>query len=189
MSVEFASLRRRPQLPLKNLGDGRAALAPHTPQGLRHPQPKGVSRSAEVRWWPFGAVGAVAHGPLLGVDPGWWPPDRETVGVDPDLPVAVFDEAVVVAAHQDSVGQAGGAAGSPGFDVMSLGPGEWPVTAGEGAAAISEFEGAAESALEEASLVGDVHRAGVTVQDGGEDAGVAGPVPRSRGEIAVPSGE
>lgn len=54
-------------------------------------------------------------------------------------PVRVrFGQMVVEAAQQDAVLKAGFTAGPPGFAVVCLGFGRWPVAAGQGAAAVAQ---------------------------------------------------
>ena len=74
------------------------------------PAPR-VSRSAG-RSLPQ-PVQVVAAGSLVGVDPGGWDDLGVAVGGDPDLPVALVDQGVVMAAQAGAVDQAGGSAVDP----------------------------------------------------------------------------
>jgi hypothetical protein len=114
------------------------------------------------------SVVAVALGLLLGVDVFGWDEVGVPVGGDlSDLPGAVVDHPVVVAAQQYTVVQAGRAAVCPVGDVVAVAPAGWPVAAGEGAAAVAQDQGAAEGSGEQAALLADVEDLAGAAEDGG----------------------
>ena len=116
----------------------------------------------------------VAAGELFRVEPGRW--DELGVAVVAELhgPVAVVQVSVVVAAEEDGVGQAGGAAVGPVVDVVGVAPARWSVAAGERAAAVAEDEGASERPGDEAALSPDVEDLAGAAEDDGQQGGVAG---------------
>jgi hypothetical protein len=86
----------------------------------------------------------VALGTLMGIDVCGWKEFGVPVGrVDADLPVAVMNESVVVAAYEDGVVEGGGPAVGPVNDVVAGAPAGRPVAAGVGTSPIAEDQGAA----------------------------------------------
>ena len=60
--------------------------------------------------------------------------------VDVDCPAVFVDVSVVVAAQEHGVGQVGGATVQPGDEVVGVGVGGGPVTAGPAAATVTDCE-------------------------------------------------
>jgi len=120
-------------------------------------------------------VHGVEDGFSVGVYPGGWP-EPGAAGPDEDLPVAVFDVAVVVAAEQHSVVLVGAAAVDPAKDVMCLAPRKRTVTTWPGAAAVPYFEGGAGGAGEQPPGPAQVDHGPFLVKEAGEDLGVAAKV-------------
>jgi hypothetical protein len=60
----------------------------------------------------------VSSGCPVGVDPGWWQEFGESVVADADLPAAVVDDSMVMAAEQDQVVHVSGFAIGPVDDVV-----------------------------------------------------------------------
>jgi len=105
-------------------------------------------------------------------------------GVDAYLPLVVVDDAVVVAAEQNGVGEFSGPAVGPVADVVSVAPAGGSVAAGEGAASVAQDEGSADGAGEQASLPTQVEDLSLAAQHGRQDSGVAGqPTGCGRGEL------
>ena len=73
----------------------------------------------------------VASGFSAPVDERWWEEFGEAVGGDADVPAGAVQESVVVGAHQDQVGEVGGAAVCPVPDVVTLAVPWWPMAARE----------------------------------------------------------
>jgi hypothetical protein len=67
---------------------------------------------------PVGVPMAVAEGCAGGVVPVGWDDVGVSVGAHEHLPVAGVEEPVMMPAEQTAVGQVGGPAAAPGFDVM-----------------------------------------------------------------------
>ncbi len=74
------------------------------------------------------------------VDPFGWDELGVSVVGGAGLPGALVEVSVVVAAEQDAVVEGGRAALAPGHDVVGVAPRGWAFAAGEGAAAVAEFE-------------------------------------------------
>ncbi len=131
------------------------------------------SASTSIAW---GAGGAwVDDGCLVGVDPGGWP-EPGPAGVDEDVPGAVFDVAVVVAAEQHSVVLVGSPAVVPAENVVGFAPGNRPVAARPRAAAVAEFQGGAGRAGEQPPGPAQVDDCPGLVEKGGDGLGVAAQV-------------
>src|SRR5690606_29131994 len=84
------------------------------------------------RWsggWVAGSDGAVGEGDLDGAG-----------GQELDVPALEVDAVVVLAAEQDQVGQAGGAAVFPVVDVVAFAPVRGAVAAGEPAAPVPHHQ-------------------------------------------------
>ena len=106
------------------------------------------------------------------------------VGADPDFPRGVVDRAVVVAAQQDEVGQAGASAECPVVDVVGVAHDRWSGAAGEGAVSVAQDQGEPDGGGDQASGAADVERFAAGAEDGGDDLGVAGQPPdRGGGEL------
>ena len=106
---------------------------------------------------------------------GWWEELGVVVGgVEPDLPGGVVDEAVVVAAEQDHVVQAGGAAVGPVLEVVGVAHQGWAGAVGEGAVLVAGDQGSPDGGGDQAVDAADVEDLGVGAEDGGDQVGVAG---------------
>jgi hypothetical protein len=82
-------------------------------------------------------------------------------------------EQVVVSAQEDSVGEVGAAAVAPGNDVMCLGPGGWPIAAGEQASAVSGGEADSLPGRVQPLFAADVDDSTGVVEGHGHDSGFA----------------
>ena len=78
----------------------------------------------------------VEVGLLILVDPFWWCPFGQPVGVDAAGPAFLEEVGVVVSAEQSQVVQVGGSAQDPVEDVMPVAPTCRVGAAGKGAAAV-----------------------------------------------------
>jgi len=134
-------------------------------------------------WLLAGGEAFVSLGCLLVVEVGGWDDVGVTVEAhahDPPLMVLNtvlvlgFDLLVVVSAQQGAVGQRSLAVTPPGDDVVGVAGAGRTVAAGERAALISDGEGLAEDAAEQALLAAEVEGLAGAVADDGEDVGVAG---------------
>src|SRR5215813_9400398 len=100
-------------------------------------RPCGVACTAGLSSW----VVEVSSGLAGRVDVWWRDEFGSAVGSELDFPVAVVDEPVVVAAQGDGVVQIRFAAVDPRDDVVHVRPSWWPITSGEGAAAVAGEDG------------------------------------------------
>ena len=89
------------------------------------------------------SVVGVAAGLLLRVDVGGWDEFGEAVGGDPDLPLAVVDDAVMMSTQEDGVVEVGGSVVEPAAYVMAGAPPAGTIAGRKGAAAVAEDQGAA----------------------------------------------
>ena len=80
---------------------------------------------------------SVDVGLLILVDPSWWDPFGEPVGVDAAGPAFLQEMGVVVSAEQSQIVKFGWAAEDPVEDVVSVAPLGWVGAAGEAAAGVS----------------------------------------------------
>jgi hypothetical protein len=95
---------------------------------------------------------AVASSGRGGMSPvGWgmsagpmrWGGGEPPIGAAGQLPAALMDRPVVLAAQRGQVGQVGGAALLPGHQVVALAPGQGPGTVREDTATVAHRQGAA----------------------------------------------
>jgi hypothetical protein len=103
------------------------------------------------------------------------------VGGDVASPSALVEESVVVAADQHEVPEGAGAAVFPGVDVVGVAEPGWGLTAGEGAAAVAQHQGAGDGGGGVAAGAADVEgdRAGF-----GEDPDEHGVAQQALGDLA-----
>ena len=96
------------------------------------------------------------------------------VGVEADLPGGVVDDAVVLAAEQDEVVQAGRAAVGPVDDVVGVAHHGWAGAAGEGAVVVAGDQGAPQGRGDESCGAADVEDLAVGAEADRDEVGVAG---------------
>jgi hypothetical protein len=103
-----------------------------------------------------------------------WGGGQPPVGLSGKLPAAVMDRPVMGPAQEYQVGQVGGAAIQPVPQVVSLTPGQGPVTARDDTAAVADGQGGSLAGLDDPGGPADVQ-------------GLAGRPPRTGGSRAAAS--
>ncbi len=105
-------------------------------------------------------------------------------GVEGDLPGSGVDEAVVVAAQEQQVVEAGGSVVDPVDDVVGVAHQGWASTSREAAVLVAGDEGFPDRGGDEPAEPADVEDLAAGAQDDGDDLGVAAdPAQGASGEV------
>jgi len=112
------------------------------------------------------------------------------IGIEPDLPWGVVDDAVMMSAEQGEVSEAGSPAGRPVDAVVGVAHHRGPVAAGERAVPVSDDQRGPDPGGYQAFGPADVEDLGVGAERGGDDLGVAGePADRGSRQLVAVAGE
>src|SRR5262249_25163600 len=116
-----------------------------------------------------------------GVDVGGWDEFGSSIRSEPNLPVAVVNQPMMVPAQGDGVVQIRRAAVYPGDDVVNVRPPWWSVAAGERAAAIASQHGLSGGAGVGATAAADINRCPGAIQHDRQDPRAACQAPHRVG--------